>query len=912
MPGRKVDPEKVATYALAISQGATISQAILQSGISRQTAYRQLDDPSSEINKALAKLGLAAGKIPTAKELTKQARQALDDFGFFRDFFFGRSTSPWAEDAAMKIVELLETDRKEYVVVNIAPGTGKSTFFTHDLPAWILCRDRAKSIMIGSLSQNMANSYVNQLRVTFERSIPELADPDLVEMGMAKEPLSTLALSYGRFKPQGGLGQWSRNQFDIAQPNGQPRGKKEPSVAGYGMDSGFLGGRFDFAIWDDVVDNDSFATESAQKRMILNWKNLAETRINPKGLIILQGQRLSPNDLYRYCLDLKEATEIDGERVETSSKKYTHIVYKAHYEEKCMAKEYPETHALYAKPWPEGCLLDPYRLAWRELANMQLNDENTYRTVFQQEDVGQGDKLVKKIWVDGGLDPETNTYFPGCYDDDRSSGIVDPMLKGVSIITADPSPTQYWSCVDVDALVATDKGDKRLGDIQAGEKVLTRAGYKEVLKSGSRGFKQTINLNLDNGTTLSVTPDHRIATTEGWVEAGKLLTGASLIVRSQSSLSGTSAATPFSFVSNVKILSAKRMPLRTGISFGKSADVLRSPHIFSMILKNQMLKPHARRFSAKMASFFTFGNRVTVKEKMSQDNSGNNNFSLILKETRSRVAATIFRTVPNPATVVINGDTLLDPFDTKWDALFNRNPTITASNASSRFDPDLNSAISASSLVSITHGSIIETWDLTVKDAPEFFANEVLVHNCIWWVYNPETKFQHLIEMKREPMTASDFLDFNPDSGRFTGLLETWWQESFAQGRPITTLIVEENAAQRFMLQYNHFRRWAILRKVNLVSHQTGRNKSDAKFGVQTIGPYYKFGQIRLPGNKLDGSRHSVSQLVKEVTEWPGGVTDDCVMSHWFLVWNAQNLFPTANLEPIKFPGVPSWAEGEF
>lgn len=628
MAGNKVDPQKIASYALAISQGATVSQAIRTSGISRVTVYRQLDNPASEINKALTQAGVAAGKIPGRKDLTKHAAKALEDFGFFRSFFFGRSTSPWAEDAAQKIVELLETDRKEYVVVNIAPGTGKSTFFTHDLPAWILTRDRARSVMIGSLSQNMANAYVNQLRTTFERVSPELVDPDLLEMGMVIEPISTLPLSYGRFKPQGGLGQWSRNQFDIAQPNGQPRGKKEPSVAGYGMDSAFLGGRFDFAIWDDVVDNDSFATENAQKKLILNWKNLAETRINPKGLLILQGQRLSPNDLYRYCLDLKEATEIDADRPDSTAKKYHHIVYKAHYEDKCMAKEHPETHALDAKPWPEGCLLDPYRLAWRELANMQINDENTYRTVFQQEDVGQGDKLVKKIWVNGGMDPETQTYFPGCYDDDRSSGFVPEGLKGVSIITADPSPTQYWS--------------------------------------------------------------------------------------------------------------------------------------------------------------------------------------------------------------------------------------------------------------------------------------------VIWWIYNPDTKFQHLIEMKREPMTASDFLDYNPDTGRFTGLLESWWQESFSQGRPITTLIVEENAAQRFMLQYNHFKRWAILRKVNLVGHQTGRNKSDPKFGVQTLGPYYKFGQVRLPGNKLDGSRYSVSQLVKEVTEWPGGVTDDCVMSHWFLVWNAQNLFPTANLEPIQFPGIPSWAKGEF
>ena len=624
MPGRKVDPSRIAKYAVAISEGASISQGILLSGISRVTVYRQLENPSSEINVALAKLGLAAGRIPTPKELSKHALRALNDFGFFRDFFFGRSTSPWAEDAAQKVVQLLETDRKEYLVVNIAPGTGKSSFFTHDLPAWILCRNRAKSIMIGSLSQNMANSYVNELRVTFERAMPVSTDPDLVSMGLAKDPVTTLALSYGRFKPMGGLGQWSRNQFDIAQPNGQPRGKKESSVAGYGMDSGFLGGRFDFAIWDDVVDDDSVATEKAQNDLVRKWKTLAETRINPKGLIILQGQRLSPTDLYRYCLDLKEATEIDGDRLdEGASKKYHHIVYKAHYEELCMAEEHPETHALDAKPWPEGCLLDPYRLAWRELANMKINDENTFRTVFQQEDVGTGEKLVDKLWIDGGTDSKTGIFYPGCYDDDRSSGVVPKGLEGISVITADPSPSKYWA--------------------------------------------------------------------------------------------------------------------------------------------------------------------------------------------------------------------------------------------------------------------------------------------VMWWIYNPVSKSQHLIELKREPMTSSDFLDFNPLTGQFTGLLESWWQESNAQGRPITHLIVEENAAQKFMLQYNHFKRWQMLRHVTVKPHTTGRNKSDSKYGVQTLPSYYRFGQIRLPGNKIDGSRQSVAQLVTEVTRYPdGGTTDDCVMAHWFLVWNSQNLFPTANLEPPK-EQVPSW-----
>jgi hypothetical protein len=119
---------------------------------------------------------------------------------------------------------------------------------------------------------------------------------------------------------------------------------------------------------------------------------------------------------------------------------------------------------------------------------------------------------------------------------------------------------------------------------------------------------------------------------------------------------------------------------------------------------------------------------------------------------------------------------------------------------------------------------------------------------------------------------------------------------------------MEENAAHKYLSQYNHFRRWQSERGVKLKPHTTGRNKSDPKYGVQTIGPYYRHGMVRLPGNKFDGSRQLVKQLVKEVTEWPNGLTDDLVMSHWFLVWNARSFLASDNLgAPTE--QYPSWVK---
>jgi hypothetical protein len=72
----------------------------------------------------------------------------LNDFGYFRSRYFARSSSPWIEEAAEKMVVLAESPNKEYVVVNQPPGTGKSTAWTHDFPLWLAVRDRQRRTMI--------------------------------------------------------------------------------------------------------------------------------------------------------------------------------------------------------------------------------------------------------------------------------------------------------------------------------------------------------------------------------------------------------------------------------------------------------------------------------------------------------------------------------------------------------------------------------------------------------------------------------------------------------------------------------------------------------------------------------------------------------------------------------------------
>ncbi len=176
-------------------------------------------------------------------DLSNEALHALEDFGYFRTRYLGRRATPWQEIAATQIKDMLtrEGQDKMYVTINCPPGSGKSTLFTHDIPCWLAVRNRNLRVMIGSYTERQAVQYVGRLRRTFQRRTT------------APDAETTLIKDFGGFRPlQRDI--WRANEFVIAQHGEVDYSEKEPSFAAYGYDSAFLGGRFDFIIWDDLVD----------------------------------------------------------------------------------------------------------------------------------------------------------------------------------------------------------------------------------------------------------------------------------------------------------------------------------------------------------------------------------------------------------------------------------------------------------------------------------------------------------------------------------------------------------------------------------------------------------------------------------------------------------------------------------
>lgn len=625
MPPR-ISPEKYAAFDALIKGGMGPTEAARRVGISKPTALRRAQGLTKRNGNIHAKV-IREENLPAPKKgdkLKEEAQHALGCFACFRLRYFGHVSTPWQIDAANRMVSLLESLDKEHVVVNVPPGAGKSTTFTHDIPAWALVRNRGTRILIGSRTERQAKQYVGRLKTTFERTQPPTASDDQRRKGLAVDAVATLTGDFGRFKPTN-PDVWRNEEFTVAQVDDIAGSDKERSVSAYGMDGGFLGGRYDMVIWDDLVDKRTLRTADAREQLITMWETEAETRLEPGGLLILQGQRMRSDDLYRYALDLKAGDPDDYESEDERPNKYHHIIYKAHFEELCRGE-----HGKDAPAWQAdgsgGCLLDPQRLDWRTLKTVQANRAERFLVMYQQEDTDPANTLVDPVWVSGGRGAD-GVEYSGCWDKDRGAaqlpkGLTPPL---VSVATADPSPTKFWS-------------------IQ-------------------------------------------------------------------------------------------------------------------------------------------------------------------------------------------------------------------------------------------------------------------------WWVYHPATEQRFLMDLIRQGMDAPDFLDWSYNESAFTGVMEEWQLRSAALGLPITHWIVEANAAQRFILQYDHARRWQAQRSVQVIPHQTHRNKSDPDFGVQTLAPHWRHGRVRLPGKQGDPGRLAAMKLVDEVTRWPDGTTDDCVMAEWFFEFQLPKVW-MPRVAPPQFRR-PGWASGE-
>jgi len=476
---RSVPPQDKAKFLSLIQAGHSIKEASSMAGVHYNTGSRwvkRLKEAQTAREEAQARgsRGRGAGgrqttdyqaiidaiDLPSAipvDQLCDEAKRGLVDFDFFRRYYLARVPSPWQVEAAERLIEMLEAEDKEFVVLNVPPGAGKSTLI-HDVAVWAICRNRRIRVMIGSVSFALAKQYSRRIRETLERVQPLQPDPILVEKGLAVNAEGCLSLDYGRFKPTDKGALWRSEEFIVEQWDGNGLDNKEATVRAYGIESEFIGHRADLCLFDDVASPDNSRDSVSRDKLLERWDNVAEARCDPGGLLCVVGQRIGSGDIYAHCLsketwDIDEEMAYDGSDVvtpedvasvePTKEKKYKHIIYKAYYEELDTG---PASRAYKASPYPDGPLLDPKRIPWKDLSFIKQNKPDTFKVVYQQEDLDLDGRLIDRTWITGGTGLDGHEYI-GCIDNDRYPGFPPPNLSHpwISIASVDPSPTMFWA-----------------------------------------------------------------------------------------------------------------------------------------------------------------------------------------------------------------------------------------------------------------------------------------------------------------------------------------------------------------------------------------------------------------------------------------------------------------------------------
>jgi hypothetical protein len=374
---------------------------------------------------------------------SREARLALHDIGYFALRYFGLILQPFQKYATDIVMELAASPREEYLCINQCPGSGKSTFYTLVLPAWLTARDRRIRGLICSATDKQAKWYVANLREALSTPHPISASPQDIKAGIALDAIASLSEEYGRFRPEDNATKWAQDGFYVELPRGTATAQKEPTWSAFGQSSAFLGLRVGIIVCDDVYDPSKNLSLESRTVNETWYDDVLEKRLDPGGLLIQEMQRLDPEDISHYVLE-KEGTVIrEGDEV---GRKYHHIVFKAHYPEHCTNDHGPDAHPFDpAAPTMGGCLLYPKRISWDKI---QVESRNSnFEMVYQQADVAKANALVDRLWINGGTDPDTKELYPGCLDHERELCQIPQKVDGqlLSIATMDPSPTQWWA-----------------------------------------------------------------------------------------------------------------------------------------------------------------------------------------------------------------------------------------------------------------------------------------------------------------------------------------------------------------------------------------------------------------------------------------------------------------------------------
>ena len=271
-------------------------------------------------------------------------------------------------------------------------------------------------------------------------------------------------------------------------------------------------------------------------------------------------------------------------------------------------------------------------------------------------------------------------------------------------------------CFVGETLIQTDKGGKQISDVNEGDMVLTSKGFKSVLHKFNNGKKQVNKYLLQFDTfslSLTCTDNHKIKTSKGWKEISQLQTSDVLYLCK----SLTEKNTGYTKVKVILAGAAKGFMLK----FGKNIKALfRKAFMFT----TKTVIPTTMKLQTLTLS------EVSCTSNM-RERKGLKTIQSLLKSFMQKGLKLL-----KFGTVQMKVKSGIQSTESKLGLTENLKP-IFANNAERNIKQDTEAC---QSFVIITaklkHLEIEESsnqmvYDLMVDETHEYFANGVLVHNCV-------------------------------------------------------------------------------------------------------------------------------------------------------------------------------------
>ena len=318
-------------------------------------------------------------------------------------------------------------------------------------------------------------------------------------------------------------------------------------------------------------------------------------------------------------------------------------------------------------------------------------------------------------------------------------------------------PIDMWNhCFTGDTLILTEEGLKRIDSIQIGDKVMTSKGYRKVTHLFTQGCRLVRVVRFDFGNfaiEIQATPEHKFKTKKGWKELQKLTTSdtiylsKSLMERNITFImekdishevhidctetygSSIMELSQRDFTSIIKMRTLKIITLRT-LNWSREENIY--GFMRKSIYKMKHILQKLVRICTKHQKLPKNGiiqqkaeNGIDYKGLKSLEIEQKKNTLASVVEVNSEQKHSVFQNSVQ-INAKANGEEIRDLIMKKGHASIVVRPSLQTNIAKNDFVVE-----SVAKSISTLKEYEQPTYDIEVEDMHEFFANGILVHNCI-------------------------------------------------------------------------------------------------------------------------------------------------------------------------------------